>query len=325
MKKMIYKKIHTGPTVFGILFGALLLSSVIINGQERSQVANNSASFSEDTSFNTLCVAAVQMHSSHDLKENTKSICRHLLECAQKGARVAVFPECVTTGYFKEDIPNYSEKDFLNAEQEIAEICRENNIYAVIGTPYFENGKCYNMALVINDKGQTIYRQAKIYLVGGDKPWAQPGNKLGIFKIDDKKCSLLICHDSRSPEMIRLPVLKGSRLVFYISSESNITYEVKTEPNRAQVVARAVENQVYVVQANTPQKVDPLEGSHGQSRIVDPDGTIIQEASIFREEILIETLDINRASGSFANENLRAPSFLKGWWEAGLELVEDSQ
>ena len=40
-------------------------------------------------------VAAVQMHSSHSLKENVEKICMHLSECAQKDVRLAVFPELV--------------------------------------------------------------------------------------------------------------------------------------------------------------------------------------------------------------------------------------
>ncbi len=269
-----------------------------------------------------ISVAAVQMHSSHSLKENVEKICRHLSECAQKGVRVAVFPECATTGYFSDEITGYSIEDYLNAEKEIANSCISNKIYAVVGTPYFEDGQRYNMALVIDDKGQTIHRQVKINLVGGDKPWAQPGNRLGIFRIDGEICSIIICHDSRYPELVRLPAIKGARLIFYLSCESNITSEYKIEPYRAQVVARAVENNVYIVQANTPQRINPLEGSHGQSRIVDPNGNLIQEASIFNEEVLTEELDLTKASGGTAKRSLEA-GFLNEWWEKGLELVND--
>lgn len=267
-------------------------------------------------------VATVQMHSDHDLKMNVDKICSYLAELALKGVRVVLFPECATTGYFKEDIPGYTQQDLIDAELTIAKVCLDYKIFAVIGTPYFENGQRYNMALVIDDKGETIFRQAKINLLDGEKSWAQPGNRLGLFHIDGELCSVLICHDSRYPELVRLPVIKGSRLVFYLSSEGNITNEREIEPYRAQVVARAVENRVYVVQANTPQRLNPLEGSHGQSRIVDPRGQIISEASIFREEVLIEVLDLTRATGELARKSLQA-DFLNEWWNNGLKLVED--
>ena len=79
---------------------------------------------------------------------------------------------------------------------------------------------------------------------------------------------------------------------------------------------------MFIVQANTPQRISPLEGSHGQSRIVGPDGTIIREASIFKEEVLIEILDLTSASGDIG-ERGRQADFLKGMWNKGLKLVKE--
>ncbi len=292
------------PEVF-----AASLSNPIEKGNQRSSVPGQ------------LTVASVQLRSAHSMKDNVNRICGYLKYCASQGARVVLFPECATSGYFTEDILNYNEKDFLDAEKGIATVCAEQKIFGVVGTPYFIEGVRYNMALVINDRGETIYRQAKIQLVGGDEGWAAPGNRLGLFKVDNDTCSLIICHDSRYPELVRLPVMKGSRLVFYLSHESGIKEEHKIEPYRAQVVARAVENNVYIVQANAPQTLSPLEGSHGQSRIVAPDGTLLKEASIMGEDVLIEVLDLNKSTGNLAKKSLRA-EFLKDWWEVGMEKID---
>jgi predicted amidohydrolase len=286
------------------------LSNPMQKGNQRSSAAGH------------LKVASVQFRSAHNIRDNVGRICEYLKICANQGARVALFPECATSGYFTEDILEYAEKDFLDAEEEMAAVCAEYKIYAVVGTPYFEDGVRYNMALVIDDHGKTIYRQAKIQLVGGDEGWATAGNRLGLFQIDDDTCSLIICHDSRYPELVRLPVIKGSRLVFYMSSESGIKEEHKIDPYRAQVVARAVENYVYIVQANAPQTLIPLEGSHGQSRIVAPDGTLMKEASIMGEEVLIGVLDLRKSTGNLAKKSLRA-KFLQDWWENGLEKIEE--
>lgn len=266
-------------------------------------------------------VAAVQMLAGHSLTENVRRIKSYLVQCARKGARVALFPECITTGYYREEIPRYSEKELLEAEDEIAAACRENNIYAIVGTPAFLEGKLYNTALAIDPRGVRIYRQAKIQLVEGDIPWASAGNRLAIFHIDDIVCSLIVCHDSRYPELVRLPVMKGARLVFYPSWEADIRSESKLNPYRAQVQARAVENNVYVVQANAPQRLQPqLEGSHGQSRIVDPQGNLVQEASMLDEEILTADLDMSLADGDRALKSWRA-EFLKRFWQAGLDQI----
>ncbi len=291
---------------------ARTLSSHIQRGNQRSSRPGH------------IKVASVQMRCTHDLKKNVERIRNHLADCALQGVRVALFPECATTGYFKKEIPGYTEQDLLDAEKAVAEACDMNDIYCIVGSPYFQDGKRYNMALVIDDKGNTIYRQAKIQLVAGDIGWAEPGNSLSVFTIDDKQCSLIICHDSRYPELVRLPVIKGARVVFYLSWESDIRSEYKMVPYRAQVAARAVENMVYIVHANAPQTLKPLEGSHGQSRIVGPDGVIIKEASILGEEVLIEELDLRRASGGTARKSLRA-GFLKTWWEDGIKKVGEGK
>jgi len=305
MDKPASKLLKRRPEVF-----AGKLSKSIEKGNQRS------------SSPGQLKVASVQFRSIHNMKDNVNQICEYLKYCANEGVRVALFPECATSGYFTEDILSYTEKDFLDAEREMAAVCAEYKIYAVVGTPYFEDGIRYNMAQVINDQGETIYRQAKIQLVGGDTGWSKPGNKLGLFKIDDDTCSLIICHDSRYPELVRLPVMKGSRLVFYMSNESGIKEEHKIDPYRAQVVARAVENNVYIVQANAPQTLSPLEGSHGQSRIVAPDGTLLREASMMGEDVLIEVLDLSKSTGELAKKSLRA-KFLKDWWEGGLMKIDE--
>jgi predicted amidohydrolase len=265
-------------------------------------------------------VASVQIHSVHSMDSNVNKMIEKIEHCASRGVQVALFHECATTGYYTEDILRYTEKDFIDAERRISLACKTQGIYVVYGSPYYEQGTRYNMGIVINDQGETIYRQAKIQLVGGDEGWAKPGTRLSTFKIGDKTCSMIICHDSRYPELVRLPVLKGSRLVFYMSSESNITRESKIIPYRAQVVARAVENNVYVVQSNEAQNFSTMEGSHGQSRIVAPDGVLLQEASISGEDVLIGELDLSESSGGLAKKSLRSDLF-KAWWEEGLKLI----
>jgi predicted amidohydrolase len=140
-----------------------------------------------------------------------------------------------------------------------------------------------------------------------------------VFKVGDASCSVVICHDSRYPELTRLPVLAGARVVFYISHESSVAWESKLSPYRAQVQARAVENSVFFVHANAPAD-DARKGSHGQSRIVLPDGNLISEASIFEEEILFADLELARAVAENALRSLDGEPLSK-WWRDGLGHV----
>jgi predicted amidohydrolase len=264
-----------------------------------------------------LRVAVVQMRSSRSLNENLDKTKKYLEQCARDGARVVVFPECSVTGYFDKDfMKGFTQEQLADAERQIAETCKERHIYAIVGMPCRESNKLYNSAVVIDPAGKVVERYHKLQLA---EEWPDEGDHLSVFKIDGAPCSIIICHDERYPELVRLPVLAGARLIFYLSHESGIREERKIEPYRAQIQARAVENSVFVVQANAPGNQD-ASGSHGHSRIVAPDGNIVQEASIFQEDVLTATLDLNRASGGNATRSLTHGP-LGDWWREGVKRV----
>ena len=247
----------------------------------------------------TLRVAAVQMRSSRDWKTNVARIQVSLRESARAGARVAVFPECALTGYFEDVVTRISAEELAEAERRVAEACRESGIYAIVGTPRREGRALYDSAVVIAPSGRVVERYDKIQLA---EAWPTPGDHLSVFPIDGVPCSIIICHDERYPELVRLPVLAGARVVFYVSHESGVGQPEKIGPYRAQIQARAVENTVYVVHANAPSNAD-ASGSHGQSRIIKPDGNIIQEASIDHEEVVTATLDLPKATAENADHS----------------------
>jgi predicted amidohydrolase len=264
----------------------------------------------------SLRVAAVQMRSSRDLATNIATIQKLLRQCARDGVRVAVFPECALSGYFADVIAGLTAEQLVDAERQVAQTCREADIWAVLGTPYRDGDKLFNSAVVIGPAGKVIERYHKIQLA---EPWPQPGDHLSVFKVDGVPCAIIICHDERYPELVRLPVLAGARVLFYLSHESGIRAESKINPYRAQIQARAVENTIYVVQANAPANGDAT-GSHGQSRLIAPDGNLIQEASIFGDEVLAATLDLSKATADNAKRSLtRGP--LTRWWQEGVKQV----
>jgi len=263
----------------------------------------------------TLRVAAIQFRSSRDLASNTVEICRYILEAAEAKARIVVFPECALTGYFEDVITNTTPAQLSAAEEKILHQCRESDIYAIIGTPFRDGAHLYNSAAVISPQGKIIERYHKVHL---EERWPDAGDHLSLFHIDGIPCSIIICHDERYPELVRLPVLVGAKVIFYISHESGVREANKIVPYRAQVQARAVENTIYLVQANAPSNPDKS-GSHGQSRIIAPDGNIIHEASITEVETLLATLELKKATRDNARKSLSGP--LRSWWEDGLKRV----
>jgi len=264
-----------------------------------------------------LRVAAVQMRSTRNLDENIARTIDHLEACAKDGVRVAVFPECSVTGYFDNAFMRaFTAEQLADAEAQIAEACRRLKIYAVVGMPVRTPEKLYNSAVVIDPEGTIVERYHKVQLA---ESWPDGGDHLSVFRIDGVPCSIIVCHDERYPELVRLPVLAGARLVFYLSHESSLDKESKLGPYRAQIQARAVENSVFIVHANAPANKDAT-GSHGQSRVIAPDGNILREAPIFGEERVVETLPMDQATGRMARMSVdRGP--LGDWWKEGVRQV----
>ncbi len=269
-----------------------------------------------------LKVAAVQMRSDTDMEANLKKIVETIGRCAKDDVRVVVFPELAASGYTRESVKR-SVEELAAAEQRIGEACKANNVYAIVGMPSRQENRLFNSAVVFAPDGRVIERYHKIQLSDN---FTDAGDHMSVFKIDGVMCTIIICHDERYPELVRLPVLVGAQVVFYISAESGIVSESKIDPYRAQIQARAMENTVWVVHANPPANPDIAPnaeegaGSHGQSRIITPSGRIVQEASIFKEETMTATLDIGQASRLLARKSLNCP-LLRSWWQEGMKLV----
>jgi predicted amidohydrolase len=263
-----------------------------------------------------LKVAAVQFRSSFDVDENSKRMGESLSRLAARGVQVAVFPECALTGYYQGSVMPIPESEIAAAEERLRQTCRDRKIAAIFGSVYKANGHAYDSAVVFDSRGELIERYGKIYLAG-EKKWAVPGNHIAYFELEGVPSTVIICHDERYPELVRLPAVEGARIVYYISAESSLKEESKIAPYRAQMMARAVENGVFVVAANAPANQD-LSGSHGQSRIIASDGNILEEASIFGEDILASTLTLTRKP-EWPLNSLKGP--LGDWWRSGVEWM----
>jgi predicted amidohydrolase len=260
------------------------------------------------------------MRSTAEMRGNVAKIQAYLADCAAQQVKIAAFPECAVSSYVRDAILALNVSDLRAAETDIAAACRRHAIAAIVGTPQLREGRWFNSALIINARGEILGRYDKVHLAGQDSAWQCVGGSLPppVFPIEGTRGTVMICHDSRFPEVCRLPVLAGARVVFYISHEAALAKESKMGPYRAQVQARAVENNVFVIHANAPAD-DVRTGSHGQSRIVAPDGNVIREASQLQEEVLVADLELSEATAKWALDSLTGPA--GDWWRGAVRHV----
>jgi len=162
-----------------------------------------------------LKVAAVQFRSSFDVGQNCERMVAQLKRLAGEGVQVAVFLECALTGYHTGPSMVPSAAEIGAAEERVRKACRDARIAALIGSVYKINGRSYDAAVVFDSHGELIERYGKVYLAG--EKWATPGNHVAYFELEGVPSSVIICHDERYPELVRLPASKGARIIYYIS------------------------------------------------------------------------------------------------------------
>jgi predicted amidohydrolase len=267
-----------------------------------------------------LRVAAVQMRSGPDLARNARRIVSALTTCARRRVAVVAFPECALTSYEADVVRSLASHALSEAAAEIARACGSLQIAALVGTIERVGRKWLNAALVIDRRGRIKTRYHKQYVVGADRKWGcMAGDQAPpVFRLGRTRCSVTICHDNRYPELYRLPVLVGAQVMFHLSHEGNLTKHWKLGPSRAQMQARAVENNIFVVHANAPSD-GGARGSHGESRIIAPDGNLLIEASQREEEIVVADLELALATRRFALNSLSGPH--RRWWREGMRNV----
>ena len=125
---------------------------------------------------------------------------------------------------------------------------------------------------------------------GEDKVFCA-GDKISVVELDGVKCGLAICYDLRFPEFVRKIALHGAEILFVPAAWSL----KRLTPRRILTKARAIENQIFVVFAN----------SSGFSEVVNPRGEVVAESGR-GEEILTADIDLSERTKILREMNLLA-------------------
>jgi predicted amidohydrolase len=228
---------------------------------------------------------------------NRLRIIEKLKQVAEQGAQIAVFPECVLTGYcfdsLEETLPFAETADGESANA-IAEVCRATNTYAIVGFIEKDGANYYNAAMLVAPNGvMGTYRKVHLPFIGADR-FLTPGNRpFEVFHTDLGKIGINICYDINFPEGPRALKLAGAEL--YILPTNWPTGAWRTP--KFMLNARAQENHYAVVAVN---RVGTERGWRfiGQSKIIDCMGDCICEASENEEEILYAEVDLQESNNN---------------------------
>ena len=264
-----------------------------------------------------ITVAAIQMQCSKIVEENIAKAEKMVREAAAKGAQVILLPELFEREYFcqqrRYDFYKYAlpvdENPAVKATRKLA---KELSVVLPISFYEKDGNVLYNSLAWIDADGSLLGVYRKTHIPDDhfyqEKFYFTPGNT-GFMVFDTKygRLGAGICWDQWFPETARVLALKGAEIIFYptaIGSEPIL--ETDSMPHwRRCMQGHSASNLVPVVAANRIGKedVEPCEENaglksslifYGSSFITDETGELIQSASRDKEEILIQSFDLDQ-------------------------------
>ena len=224
---------------------------------------------------------------SENLLHAKQLICRSVKE----NPDVLVLPETWNTGFFpKTGLAELSSHNLAEVKEHIGGLAMKYNVNIVAGSvSNLRDGKIFNTAAVFDRKGACIaeYDKTHLFTPMGEDGFYTRGDHLCVFSLDGIKCGVIICYDLRFPELTRRLSLDGIEMLFVVSQWP----EERIAHLRCLTAARAIENQIFVVNCNSCSSADGTVFG-GTSAVIDPLGRTLALAEK-KEEILSAECHMN--------------------------------
>ena len=221
-----------------------------------------------------------------EITSNVAKMRDFALRAKEAGSALIVFPEMVDTGYSMSVISAHAKRWDQGAVPELRAIAKALSIAIIAGVSEREDALIFNSQIFINAEGAIAgkYRKSHLFATAPieEQKCFTAGTELASCILGDLRAGLSICYDLRFPEVYRTLAIAHEANVFIISSAWPFP---RVEHFQTLAVARAIENQSYVIAANRVGSDDGVTFC-GTSAIIDPYGVTIAAASTDREELL---------------------------------------
>ena len=222
-----------------------------------------------------------------DVAANIARMREFCVRAKKEDVELIVFPEASDTGYSMPVIRELAKPWTEGAVPALRQMAKEFALTVVAGVSERDGDQVYNTQAFIDPKGEirASYRKTHLFVLppNDESSCYAPGDKFVSVTAGGFNFGLSICYDLRFPEVSRALALDHGANVLRVSSAWPLP---RVEHLRALAIARAIENQCYLVLANRTG-VDAGVTCCGMSAIIDPSGVVLASASGEREELLI--------------------------------------
>jgi N-carbamoylputrescine amidase len=246
--------------------------------------------------------------------ENLKKTLALAERAAKQGAQIICTQELFRSQYFcqNEDHENFNLAEPIPgpSTEAFQKLAKKHKV--VIIASLFEkraSGLYHNTAAIIDADGSLLGTYRKMHIPDDplfyEKFYFTPGD-LGFRAWNTRygKIGVLICWDQWYPEGARLTALQGAEILFYPTAigwhpKEKAEYGVNQHGAWETIQrAHAVANGCYVAVVNRIGLETPIGGDGlefwGQSFVAGTSGQILTKASVDREEIILQNVDLSK-------------------------------
>lgn len=244
-------------------------------------------------------------------KENLDKAIVKIREAAEKGAQIVCLQELFLSLYFcdVEDYENFKLAESIPgpSTETLSSLAKELGV--VIIASLFEKraqGIYHNTTAVLDADGKYLGKYRKMHIPDDpayyEKFYFTPGD-LGykIFKTKFATIGVLICWDQWYPEGARITALMGAEILFYptaigwATSQDDATNSEQFNAWQTIQRSHSVANGLHVVSVNRIGfEQQGAMKFWGGSFISNPFGRILVQGSHDNEEVIVESLDLNK-------------------------------
>lgn len=239
-------------------------------------------------------IACLQMDIAFgDPAKNYKHAAKLIEQANALKPDITVLPELWTTGYDLDNLKTTAEAEAQAAKAFFKDAALKYNSHFIGGSVANKTEAGIENTLVVFDKDGNqagTYSKLHLFKLMDEHLHLAAGKEKGLFSLDGHKFAGLICYDIRFPEWVRAHALHEVEAMFVVA-EWPIQ---RLEHWRALLIARAIENQCFVIACNRAGS-DPNNTFAGHSMVINPWGEVIAEGGE-DEEILIAEIDLDEVN-----------------------------
>jgi omega-amidase len=239
----------------------------------------------------SLTVTTIQTNLHWEDKKANLNMLRKKIEGIQHKTEMVILPEMFNTG-FSMNPENLAENMNGETMQWVQKIAAEKKIIITGSIIIREENNYYNRLIwMLPNSEYGYYDKRHLFAYGKEHTKYTPGNKRLIASVKGWKINLQVCYDLRFPVWCRQASPgEYDLLVFVANWPQQRIYAWKSL-----LIARAIENQCYVVGVNRVGNDGNNIYHDGNSMIVDPLGEVIynkeNEEDIFTYTLQKENLN----------------------------------